>query len=147
MAIASTTLLLIAAGLSAASAVSQGKADRAQADFQARINEQQAQREREVSDEEERDFRKVQSANLAERRAALGKSGVDLSSGSPLLASSDFAAETELQAQRIRRGGETKATRLGQQADFLRQAGKSAQQRGFLRGGASLLSGYGKAFK
>lgn len=142
MAIASGTAALLAAGLSAVSAISQGQAAKKQANFQAAVNEQQAARERQVAAGEESDFRRQQSALLAERRAALGKSGIDISKGTPLLTASDFAAETELQALRIRSGGETQATRLQQQAALTRAGGKAAQRQGFFRAGSSLLSGY-----
>lgn len=145
MAALSTILLLASAGLGAASAVQQGNAAKKQADFQARVAQDQAARERQVSAEEERDFRKSQSANFAERRAALGKSGVSTGTGSPLLAADDFASEVELQAQRIRAGGQIKSSRLDQESGFLRQAGRNAQQQGLFRGGASLLSGLGQA--
>jgi len=144
MAIASSTALLIAAGLGAAGSIQQGQAAKAQSKFQAAINDQQAARERLISAGEEQDFRRQQSALLAERRAAMGKSGIDIGKGTPLLAASDFAAETELQAQRIRAGGETQATRLEQQAALTRAGGRAAQQRGLFRAGSTLLSGYGE---
>lgn len=147
MAIATTTAMLIAAGVAAASALQQGKSAKAQADFQAKVNDQQALRERQISSEEERDFRRVQSSNYAERRAAMGASGIEQGVGSSLLASEDFAAEAELQARRIRAGGETKATRLEQQALLDRMAGKAAQRAGYARAGSSLLSGYAKAYE
>ena len=146
MAITSTAALLTAAGLSAAGSISQGRAAKKQAQFEAGISEQQAQREREISAAEEGDFRKKQSAILAERRAALGGAGVQLSTGTPLLASEDFAAEVELQARRIRSGGQTRATRLEQEAALRRAAGRNAQTQGLFRAGSSLLSGYGQAF-
>ena len=142
MAIASSTALLIAGGLGAASSLSQGIAANRQAKFEAAVGRQQATREREISAAEEDDFRRRQSAFLAERRAALGGSGVDVGSGTPLLSSEDFAAEVELQARRIRAGGETRATRLEQQASLTRAAGRSARSRGLFRAGSSLLSGF-----
>lgn len=140
MAAASSFALGLGA-LGAFGAISEGQDARRQANFIARVNEQQAYRERQISAEEERDFRKNASATLAERRAALGAAGVQLSTGSPLLASEDFAAETELQALRIRRGGETRASRLEQEAAMSRRAGRSARRRSFFRAGSSLLSG------
>ena len=146
MAIATSTALLIAAGITAASAISQGQAAKKQAKFQAAVNEQKAARERQFSASEEKDFRRRQSQLFAERRAALGAAGIEIGTGTPLIAAGDFAAETELQALRIRSGGETQATRLEQQAQLRRAAGRSAQRQGFFRAGASLLSGYGEAF-
>lgn len=146
MAALSTIALMAAGGLGLVGGIAEGKAARAQADFQARVNEQQAVRERQVSKEEEKDFRRVQSSNFAERRAAMGASGVDIGSGSPLMASGDFAAEVELQAQRIRSGGDVRATRLEQEAALTRAAGRAAQRQGILRGGASLLGSAARAF-
>ena len=147
MAVASTTALLIAASLAAAGSLSQGYAANKQARFEASVNEQQAGREREIAVGEERDFRRRQSSILAERRAALGGSGVQIDTGTPLLGSEDFAAEVELQARRIRAGGQIRATRLEQEAGLRRAGGRSAQTQGYFRAGASLLSGYGQAFK
>lgn len=134
------TLALVA--LKFVDAISQGSAAKKQAGFQAGITEEQAFRERQITKAEEEDFRKRQSRVFAERRAAFGASGVDPSTGSPLLAVGDFAAETELQALRIRQGGQTRASRLEQQAALTRQAGEAAERRGFFRAGASLLTGF-----
>lgn len=141
MAITTGTALLLSAAFGAAGAISQGQSAKKQADFQARVNEEQAARERLVSAQEERDFRKQQESILSQRRAAMGKSGVSQGTGSPLLAASDFSSEAELQALRIRSGGQTRSTRLEQQADLFRMGGKSAQRQGFARAGSSLLSG------
>lgn len=127
---------------------------------QAEIQRQQATSERDVAAGRERDYRRDQSALMARRRALLGATGIEAGTGSPLLATGDFAREVELQALRIRAGGETTATRIGQQAalteaqagltgsaaDLYRSAGRSAQQGGFLRAGSSLLQGFGAAF-
>ena len=147
MAITSTAALQTAAALAAAGSYSQGQTAKKQAQFQAGISEQQAGREREIAIAEEGDFRKRQSAVLAQRRAALGGSGVQIDTGTPLLGSEDFAAEVELQARRIGAGGQTRATRLEQQAQLLRAGGRAAQTQGYFRAGASLLSGSGQAFK
>lgn len=142
MAIASTTALLIASGLAATSALSQGYAANQQSRFEANVSQQQATREREIAASEEQDFRRRQSAVLAERRAALGGSGIQTTTGSPLLSSEDFAAEVELQARRIRAGGQIRATRLEQQASLLRARGRTARTQGLFRAGSSLLSGF-----
>ena len=76
----------------------------------------------------------------------MGASGVDPATGSPLLVSEDIAGEVELQAQRIRAGGEVRATRLEQQAQLSRLQGRQAQTGGFLRAGSLLLSGAGRTF-
>lgn len=130
---------------------------RQQTEAQARITEQQAVREREIARAEERDYRREQSLRFGQMRATSGGSGVDITTGSPLLAAEDFLNEAELQAMRIRKGGQTVAQRLRQQADLDRYAGMtqanlyeaagdSARSRGYFRAGSSLLTGLGKMY-
>lgn len=146
MALATSTVLgLIAAGAMAAGQVQQGKAEQKQLDFQARVADQQAASDRQISADTERDFRKSQSARLAEIRA--GMTGTDTSTGTPLMALSDYEAETELNALRIRSGGEIQSRRLQEQAGFMRSAGRTAKQGGYYRAGSSLLSGVGNSFR
>ena len=114
--------------------------------MQAAILGQQAEQEKRAAAASEADFRSTQSRLMAQRRAALGASGVQQAAGSPLLVSEDFAGEVELQALRIREGGEIRATRLQQQAGLQRFAGQQAQTGGFLRAGSLLLTGTGRAF-
>lgn len=146
IAVVATVATVAGAAVSAVGAIQQGKAAKKQADLQAGILRQQAQRDRQQAAADEEDFRRDQSRLLAARRAALGASGVDQAAGSPLLVSQDFASEVELAALRIRSGGELRATRLEQQAGLQNFQGSAAQRAGFVRGGSLLLSGAGKAF-
>ena len=147
MAIATSTMLLMgAAGIAAAGAISGGIDANNKSKFEASDQRQRAEREREIAGITEEDFRKQQSRLAAESRAGGGKSGIDQSTGSALLAASDFEAESELNALRIRAGGETQSQRLDEQADLTRAAGKSAKTRGFVRAGSSLLSGGANTF-
>ncbi len=139
-------LLIGGTALSAVGAIQSGQALSDRQDFQAQVAEQQADSERVASRQEEEDFRRQQSFLMARRRAMLGASGVQVTSGSPLLVSQDFARETELNALRIRSGGNIRATRLEQQADLFRSSGSSARTAGRIRAGSSLLTGFGTAF-
>ena len=141
-----TVLSAVGTALSALSSLQQGQAAQAQANFQAGILRQQAESDRQVAAAKEEDFRRRQSFVLAQRRAALGAAGIEPASGSPLLVSEDFAGEVELQALRIRSGGEVTATRAEQQAVLQRFKGRAARTSGFTRGGALLLTGAGKTF-
>lgn len=136
---------IIGAAISAIGAIQQGQAAQQQADFQADVQVQQAIRERQIAREQEDDFRRNQSRLQARRRAVLGGSGVQSSTGSPLFASEDFAAETELQALRIRAGGRTRASRLEQQATLTAASGRNARTASFFKAGGSLLSAVGRA--
>lgn len=141
MAITSTGLALFSAIVGAASSVKQGQDAKKQGAAEAGIARDQAANAREVAAATERDFRRSQSAALGELLAARGTSGTESGTGSSLIAGQDFQTEIEIQAQRIRKGGQTQSTRLEQQADLYNKAGRSAQQRGYTRAGASLLSG------
>ncbi len=137
--------VIIGTALKVFSAVQQGRAANAQAQFQSDVAKQQADRELLVARQTEEDFRRDQSRLLASRKAGLGVSGVESTSGSPLLASEDFASEVELQALRLRSGGELRATRLQQTASLFRAQGQAARTGGFIRG-AALLTGAGTNF-
>lgn len=134
------------AGIGAVGAIAQGQAASKQAKFQAQLAEQQAAHARRVAAAQEGDFRHDQSRQMARRRAALGGAGIEGGTGSPLYVTSDLAGEIELNALRIRQGGEVEATRLQQQAELYRTAGKNAKRQAMFRAGASLLSGFGQAF-
>lgn len=120
---------------------------------QAEIQLQQADRERQINQARESDFRRQTSALEAKRRAFLGGAGIQQAAGSPLLASTDFGQEAELKALQLRSGGIVRATRLEQQAGLTQfaarqtqTAGAQAASAGFARGGALLLSGAGRVF-
>lgn len=141
-----TGATVVGTALSVVGAIQQGQATQAQADLQGQVLQQQATSQRQQAKADESDFRARQSRLLAQRRAAAGASGVDPSTGSPLLVSEDFASEVELSALRIRGGGEVRATRLEQQASLERFRGRQARSAGFVRGGSLLLTGVGRAF-
>jgi hypothetical protein len=138
--------IMAASALSAVGAVSSGMAANNQAKTQASIYAQQAERARLEAAGNEQEFRDQQQRTMAARRAVMGGSGVDPSSGSTLLASEDFAGEVELAALKIRNGGEVNATRLEQSGMLARAKGASDMQAGLFRGGSLLLSGGAKAF-
>lgn len=150
MAMATTTAMTVmavtaaaGAAMTAASAIQQGKQAAQQASVQAQIMQQQADREREIGAANEEDYRREQSRLMASRRAILGGSGVESDTGSPLFVAEDMAGESELQALRIRNGGDVEAARMEQQADFVRLKGAHEQSNSYLRAGGSLLSGAG----
>lgn len=143
---------LVVAGIAIASTavtafgqIQAGKAARQNAEFTAAIERQRADRERLNAKSREEDFRRRQSGLAASRRALLGGSGTDPAAGSPLLVAEDIAGETELQALRIRNGGEVAATRLEQGALLTATTGRQLESAGRVRAGASLLAGIGAA--
>jgi len=146
IAVAQIAFTAVSTGVGIAGAIQEGQNASKQASFQAEVQRQQAMRERQQAAADASDAQRNSSALLARRRAMLGGAGVEGGAGSPLLASEDFAGEAELQAQRIRSGGEARATRLEQSATLQGFAGRNAKTSGFIRGGSLLLSGAGKSF-
>ena len=140
-----TAIQVIGAVVGAVGAISSGRAQASAANTQAQIQQQQATRERQNAAAQEEDFRRRASRLKAERRAGLGAQGVT-GEGTPLLVDEDIAAEAELQALRIRNGGQVNETRLRQQAGLTAAGGAAKRKAGFFRAGASLLSGLNEAF-
>lgn len=149
MALATSTvaaLSLAASAVGAFGAIQQGQAASKQANFQAAVAQQQAERERLQAASDEQDYRRKQSRLMASKRAVGGASGVDTTTGSPLFTSEDFAGEAELNALRIRNGGEVRANRAEQFAELKRAQGSSAKTGSYFRAGASLLQGVSNAY-
>lgn len=140
-------LLIGGAVVSAVGAIRAGNAAKNQADFQSKVAQQQATRERQKASAAEEDFRRSSSRRAAASRAVGAASGVEIDTGSSLLVAEDFAGETELSALRIEQGGEDTARRLEQESSLLTAKGKSARTAGFFRAGSSLLTGIGMARK
>lgn len=102
--------LLVAAAASAAGTVAQGKEARRQAGLQAEIADRQAARARQEAEVEAAAIRRQRSRDAAALRARLAASGIDVSTGSPLLALESQAADTELAAlSAINRGDDIAA--------------------------------------
>ena len=146
MAVASPYLLAAGTAVSTFGAIQQGQATKASSRFQAAVQQQQAERERLEAAQREDDFRRARSRDQGTRRAGFGATGVEPGEGSPLITSEDFAAEAELQALRLRAGGELRATRLEQAAALNRFQGSAANRAGFVRGGSLLIRSAGVAF-
>ena len=141
-----TALAVGSLAIGAFSSIQQGQAAKSQANYQATVARQQADRAQQQAAIDAEDYTRKQSAAMATRRAALGASGVEAGSGSPLLVSEDFAGEAELQALRIRNGGDVAATRFQQEANLQQMKGRSAATKGFLEAGSDLLRGGSQLF-
>lgn len=149
-----TTIATMA--IAAAAAIQQGQAAKKQANYQAKVYDQQAARALADAGVASEDFARKESAAMATRHASLGGSGVDAGSGSPLLVSEDFAGEAELGRLRILNGGQVQASRLEASAGLQRMAGRqavtgsyfqaaagAARSGSLLMGGGSGSSGWG----
>lgn len=138
-------LAIAGAAVSAAGAVSQGRAANQAAKFQATQLEQQADRDRQLAALQANDLRDAESRRQATLRARVSGSGTTLE-GTPLAILSDLAGESELQARRVAAGGETAANRAQGQAALSRFEGKNAQRAGVIKAGSSLLTSASSSF-
>jgi hypothetical protein len=103
----------------------------------------QADRDRQIAQQEAGDLRDRESRLRASFRAKSGGTGRNLE-GTPLTVLSDLAGEAEFQALRVLAGGETEANRAENEARIARFEGRSAQTSGFLRAGSTILKGASK---
>lgn len=138
------TALIIAAAVAAAGSAygiyASGQAQQAAGEYNAEVAEQQAVAARGSAAVDEEASRERSRRLQAAARAAYGASGVAQDEGSPLLVMMDNAAQAELEAQRIRYGGELAATGYGNQATLARTQGRQAAEAGTVGAGISLLS-------
>lgn len=132
----------LTASLLVADAIIGGISAHQQGNQQANQYRAQARREGILSELDEKDFRRRQSKVFGEMFAAGGRSGIDMTTGSALLAAGDFAAETELNALKIRMGGQMAVDNLKTAARYSKQAGRAGLVQGGFRAGATLLTGF-----
>jgi len=123
-----------------------GQAAEQSANYQAAVQTQQAQREKENAKVRAEDYRRAASAAQGTSRAMLGASGISPSTGSPLLVASDFAVEKELNIRRLQNQGKVTSNRLLQSAELTRTSGRNARTASYLSAGSSLLTGAGKTY-
>lgn len=145
--------MYVAAAAAAASAAvgayatySQGQQQKKTAEYNAKMAEYQAQREREAAAANAAAYRKEADRRLATMRASYLASGVSDTSGTPLLTLMESAQESAREEVRIKRTGEMASWGLLNESNLQRMSGKSAASYGTLSAGSSLLSGAGRAY-
>lgn len=153
------TALTVGTGLTAVSAIQQGRIVAAQSRFQEQIAlrnqqelERQAKAERAAASIEESRIARREKVIKAAQRAIIGKSGVGLA-GATLSVLADTAFQFSLERNLVlRRGllrGRELVTRGGiiaAQGRFARTVGRQEQRASLLRAGGSILGSVGKRF-
>ena len=135
----------VTAVVGVASSVQQGRAARANAQFQAEQMKANATASRAEAGAMEDDQREKARQIIGTQMAAQAGAGVQLNgSASDLLRQSLFNAESD--AQRIRYDGENRARGLGNQATGALFSGSLAQKQAGLNAAGSLLSAAGSAY-
>ncbi len=144
-----TTILAVTAVASAAFTAQQqrkqGQFQKATAEYNARVAENEAEDVRSVGVEEENVQRRRTAELLSKQRAQLGAANVDLSSGSALQLQEDTQALGEADALRIRSNFESRAEALETGADLTLSEGAFAESAGQSAAVGTLLTGAGNA--
>ena len=130
----------------ALSAIQQGKAAKAAADFNATISAQNADIARADAALQAQQIDRDNYLRLGAIRTAQGKSGGAAGEGSVLDVLGDQAAQGELEKQYALYQGEQRARGFTNTANLDTFSGKQAQKSGYLKAGSELLSGGAKAY-
>lgn len=135
---------LVGAGMSAYSSYQSGKSQQKIADYNAKVQEIQAQDARARGGFEANQKRREVAATLGQQQAQLAANGVETSSGTSLTLASDTAWAGEMDAKTIEVNALRAAYGYEQEAVGTRLQGKAAMRNA--RGSAygSLLSGIGQ---
>lgn len=134
-------LTAASAGISAVSALRQGRAAQAASEYNAEIQRQNAAFAREEADELVRIADRETYLRLGAIRAAQGANGGVANEGSVFDILADTAAESERERQYIIRAGEMKARGFESTAGLELMEGRAARSASRMRAGAELLSG------
>lgn len=145
--ITTAVVAVVGAAMQQRQARAQAGAVEDQAEYNARVSENEAVKARNLATEQENDHRLKVARLAAAQRAQLGAAGVDLGSGSALQLQEDTQSLGEADALRIRQSGTSRVEALQTQAGLTRAEGATrafqiksqgrANAAGTLLGGAS----------
>lgn len=142
---ASMAAALAGAGVSAYSSIQQGKSAEAQAEYNAKQAELQAEDAQLRGGIEANRKRQEVRRVLAAQQTKLAANGVDTASGSALNLFADTSREGELDAQTAYANAMREAYGYQSQATSYRFSGKASKSNAYGQAAGSLLSGAGKA--
>lgn len=135
-------LVAAAAATGAVSSIQQGRAARAAHEFNVQLAERDAETARRAAAADEVEARRQAAKRVGSQRAALAASGVDLT-GTPLDLLAETAEDDELNALRVRFGGETQAQGFQGRAASERFSGRQAMRAGVIGAVGQGLTGAG----
>jgi hypothetical protein len=135
---------LAGTAISTYSAIKQGQAASQNATFQADQAQQNAGIAINQANEDARAFSVFSRQQLGAERAGYGASGVDTASGSPQAVLENGAAQSALDAAKIKYGGQLKAAGYQNTASLSTYEASAASTGGYLSAAGTLLSGAAK---
>ena len=145
LAVAAVVVSAVGVVTSAYGQYEQGQAQKKWGSYSAAVAERDAETARLNAEYEAGLQRKETQKLLGRQRALYGKSGVTLE-GSPLLMMAETAAEGELDALMIERGGRTQAQGYRSEAILSRMKGGAAKRAGYYGAGSTLLTGAARGY-
>jgi len=137
---------IVMALISAYASYEGGRQQQKLANYNASLAERAAARAKKKAALEAQLQRRRNQQVLGRHRAVAAASGVESTTGTPLLVQLDTATESELDALAIKYGGDVEAAKLRSEASMERFRGKIAYKQGQLNAGVSLLQGVGRAY-
>ena len=138
-------LMAVGTAVSAYGQYQSGQAQKAAANYNARVQEAQAIQQDMENRENIRRERKAGQGFLSSQRQKLGDSGVVIQTGSPLEVLGRTAGELELRAQDAARAGRSNLQYGLSQAQMTKWEGKQAATAATLGSAGTLLQGTGQA--
>ena len=132
-------LMAAAAAVSAFSSIQGGRANKSQADYQARQAEADARAEKAAAEVRASRIRDMVEEQRAAARAAFAASGVETGEGTPVVVEREITRRGEEDAVLEILGGEAAVRRGEAYAQGLRLQGSRERTAGYLKGTASLL--------
>lgn len=146
MAVVVPYIVAASAVVSAVSAIRQGSAAEAAANFNATVQEQNAAAARAQAKQQAQQIDRENYLRLGAIRAAQGKSGGEAGQGSVLDVLGDVAAQGELEKQNAIYSGEMAARGYTNTANLDRVSGSTASTNSYFKAGTELLSGGANAY-
>lgn len=138
-------LAVIASGYSAYSSYQQGKSQEAWNNYNAQLEDQNAQTAARDASIQANQVRRDNARVLSRQRAAFAANGVDASTGSPLLIEANQAGYLEMGALETERQGNIASATHRQNAVLDRMKGSIAMEAGRMDATATALGGASKA--
>ena len=145
MVVVGTIVTVVGAGISAYGKYQSGQAQKAMADYNAKLAENEAIAKEQQAHAESLQMRKDKERLQASQRAGFAKSGAIITEGTPLLVMAEQAGIMELDILNAQRNRALESSALRSQATLDKYAGKQAATAGTIGAGATLLSGVGSA--
>lgn len=143
LAVASLVVTAIGAGVSAYGAYQQGQTAKSTAEYNAKLQEQQAQN---AELENRQNMQRMQLQNertLASQRVNYAAAGLEIGNGTPLQVQADTAKQLTLNMLDQNRAANSQEQSLYAQAGATQWAGQQYATAGMLSAGGSLLQGAG----